>query len=127
MGSIDRRLEALEESLGDDLRALEPDQADISRRLFREAYRRLSIVEMHVMGELRNAYRARPGLSPAEVWHELTEAQRAMQYRWLDATRDAARDLIAAGDLSSDREAELKEFAREVGNYPFWKEADGYA
>lgn len=122
MGStIDRRLEALEAAFGESVTS-GPDE--LRRRLFREAYHRLSIVEMHVVGELRDAYHARPSLSPAEVWHELSEAQRAMQYRWLDAARDAARDLIGVGDLSPGEEAELKGFVREVGNYPFWKEAD---
>jgi hypothetical protein len=63
VGVIDRRLQALEDSLGEGLR----DQAELSRRLFRQAYRSLNIVEMHVMEELHDAYRARPGLSPAEV------------------------------------------------------------
>ncbi|MBA3472229.1 MAG: hypothetical protein H0T57_03200 [Rubrobacter sp.] len=119
MGSIGRRLEALEESFLEEAWAND----GLEEILWRAAYRSLSVVEMHVMGELRDAYRARPGLSPAEVWHELTEAQRAMQYRWLTATRHAARDLIEAGNLPPDEEAELKGFVREVGNYPFWKVA----
>jgi hypothetical protein len=48
-----------------------------------------------------------------------------MQYRWLDATRRAAQDLIDAGDLLPEEAEELKGFVREVGNYPFWKEANG--
>ncbi len=119
MGSLEKRLQTLEDKL-----AATATKDGLDRQLFRAAYRRLSIVEMLVMGELRDSYRARPGLSPAEIWRELTEAQRAMQYRWLDATRDAARGLIEAGDLPPAEEAELKGFVREVGNHPFWKEAD---
>jgi hypothetical protein len=79
---------------------------------------------MHVMGELRDAYRSRPGRSPAEVWHELTEAQRAMQYRWLDAVSSAARDLAENGEGLDERErGELREVVRELGNYPFFRKA----
>ena len=124
MGLVDKRVRRLEESLSDVLRDLDPGPEELARRLFRKAYGSLSVVEMHVMTELAQAYRARPGLSPAEVWHELSEAQRAMQYRWLGAMRVAARELIDSGDLPPGTEAELKELVRALGNYPFWKEGD---
>lgn len=120
MASIEKRLESLEAAF-DEIRCGEDEE--LERRFFRATLRRVSIVEMHVMRELREAYRANPGLSPAEVWRKLTEAQRAMQYRWLDAAREAARGMLDAGeDLTEEQEGELRELVRDVGNYPFFEE-----
>lgn len=120
MASIERRLESLEAAFAE---ARGEEAGELARRLFREAYRRLSIVEMHVMGELREAYGARLGASPAQVWHDLTEAQRSMQYRWLDVVRDTARHLAdTSEDLDAAQRKELRELARDVGNYPFFEE-----
>lgn len=120
MASVEKRLEALEESL----RQAAGARGGLEERLWREAYRTLSIVEMHVMGELQDAYGERPGSSPAEVWHDLTEAQRSMQYRWLDAVRNASRTLADSGPsegVSEEERAELRELVREIGNYPFFE------
>lgn len=120
MAGLEKRLEMLEEAFAE---ARGEEAANLERRLLRAALWRVSIVEMCVMGELREAYRANPGLSPAEVWRKLTEAQRAMQARWLDATREAARGMLAAGeDLTEEQEGELRELVRDVGNYPFFEE-----
>ncbi len=119
MASVEKRLEILEESL----RRAAGGRVGLEERLWRAAYRTLSIVETHVMEELRDAYGKRPGVSPAEVWRDLTEAQRAMQYRWLDAVRDGARRLAQTNeDLAGGRREELRELVRGVGNYPFFEE-----
>lgn len=124
MGSLESRLEALEAAFVGARGARGADA--LARLLFRGAYGRLSIVEMHVLDELSEAYAARPGLSAAVVWHELTEAQREMRYRWRRAVRDAARELRTSDELDHEEKESLKEFVREVGNYPFLEEgADG--
>lgn len=120
MRRLERRLESLEASFAAGRGA---DAGELGRLLFREAHGRISVVEMHVLSELCDVYRARPGVSPAEVWHDLTEAQRAMEYRWLDAVRDGARRLAQTNeDLAGGRREELRELVRGVGNYPFFEE-----
>jgi hypothetical protein len=124
MGSaVDRRLGALEDALGDELLALEPDGAGLTRQLFREAYRRLGIVEMCVMGELMEAYRSRPGLSPAQVWGVLTEAQRAMQDEWRTKVRTTAHEMLDSDPTLSDgrRDALKRDVVLAVANAPFWR------
>ncbi|MDP9438412.1 MAG: hypothetical protein M3P49_06680 [Actinomycetota bacterium] len=128
MGSaIDRKLQALEDAFGDELRALEPPDADdLARRLFGEAYRRLSLVEKFVMDELMEAYRSRPGLSPAGIWRELTEAQRAMENEWRTKVRTTAHEMLDADPGLPDgrREALKRDVTLAVGNAPFWRGAN---
>jgi hypothetical protein len=117
MGSlIDKRLSVLEESFGDKLRVLDPDEGELARKLFREAFRRLSVVEMDVLNELADVYHAYPDLSPADVWRKFSEAQRDMEWRFRRVVRQAAGDLVAAGELPRDKETEL---VLAVASYPF--------
>lgn len=123
MGIIDRRLEALEATFAGGSGS---GAGDLQRELFREAFRRLSVVEMSVMEELNDAYRSRPGTSPAWVWRELTEAQRAMETHWRTTVGATAREMIDADPgLSDGQRGPLKRDAMlAVANAPFWRGAD---
>ena len=56
-----------------------------------------------------------------KVWHELTEAQRAMEYRWRDVVRYTATEMSDADESLTDakKEANRREIAVALANYPF--------
>ncbi len=102
MGNLGRRLGKLEERFG----AGNSDPRELRLRLLSESFRRLSIVEMHVLEELRVAHATRGEQSRAELWHHLTDAQRAIGCEWSRAVTAAWRDAIETDETIVAREKE---------------------
>ena len=97
-----------------------PDARELRLRLLSESFRRLSIVEMHVLEELRVANATRGEQSRADLWHRLTDAQRWMEWEWCKTVTAAWRDAIEPDESIEAREKERMrmETLNAVCTYP---------
>jgi hypothetical protein len=93
VGSLEKRLVSLEERFRiwhgaeeDEVRAL----------LTQKAMKRLSLIELKVLGEVLEIKAANPDLSDAERWRLMTGTQQAMEPEWRRVVREVARELEAS-------------------------------
>ena len=99
MGSLERRLSALEERYGvgsgmfNPVRDYEREQRELMER---EAIKRLTEVELVILEELLQLRSEHPDLSGAEFYGLMTKAQHALERRWVRVLKEVKREFSEA-------------------------------